>query len=622
MQNPRLEYLRDKAKNLPLDPGVYIMRDAGGKIIYIGKAKALRNRVSSYFRSVDKHHPKVYRMVQNAREFDYIVTGSEFEALVLECSMIKQHQPRYNILLKDDKGYRYIRVTREPFPRISVALQKLGDGADYLGPYTSGFVVKQTVEEVLEAFRLPTCRRKFPQDFRKGRPCLNYHIQRCMGVCTGKIRQGDYQETIAQALEYIKGGSGSTIASLQQKMEEAAEGMEFEKAARYRDRIRGISKLREKQSVVFARVLNQDVLSVVQSGDDSSAVVLKFREQRLVDKEDFSLGEISDLPTARRDFILSYYNRRMDDIPGQISMDGECEDMELVERYLGERRGTRVSLHIPARGEQLRMVKMATANAAENLSQKTHRTAKEVAALDELARLLGMPSPPEYIEAYDISNLGSETVVGGMVVFENGRPQKSAYRTFNIKWVEGTDDYASMREVLYRRLGRYAEEKETGEGFGRLPDLILLDGGKGHVSAVRPLLEQFGLDIPLFGMVKDQKHRTRAIARDGGEIAISASRSAFALVTRIQDEVHRFSVAHMTSKHRKTSFELKITAVPGIGQKRARELYRHFKTHKALKAASVEELTAAPGMNRKAAQALFDCYHGDPPEMGTDPAVE
>ena len=611
MNNDRLDFLRDKVKRLPMDPGVYIMRSAGGKIIYIGKAKALRNRVGSYFRSVDKHEPKVYRMVQSVHDFDYIVTASEFEALVLECSMIKQHKPKYNILLKDDKGYHYIRVSNEPYPRISVALQRLEDDADYIGPFTSGFVVKHTVEEVNNAFALPTCHRRFPEELRRGRPCLNYHIKRCLGVCTGRVKQADYREIIDQALKFIHGGSESTIELLQAEMEQASENMEFEKAAGYRDRIRAIKRLTDKQNVVFARVPNQDVLAIVQNGAESCAVVLKFREQRLVDKEDFYLGELADLPGARSGFLLSYYGGR-GEIPAQISLDGECEDGELVARYLGEKRGTRVALHRPERGEQLRLVKMACANAAQNLAHKVERTGKELAALDELARLLGLAMPPQYIEAYDISNLGSETVAAGMVVFENARPLRSAYKKFNIKTVEGADDYASMREVVYRRLNRYLEEKETGRGFGRLPDLILLDGGKGHVSAIQPLLEQFQLAIPLYGMVKDDKHRTRAIAGDGGEIAINSSRSAFTLVSQIQDEVHRFSIAHMRGRHKKSAFELKITAVPGIGPQRAAALYRHFKTQKALRAASVEELCAAPGMNRAAAARLHAYYHGEP----------
>ena len=609
MQNEKLPYLREKARQLPLEPGVYLMRDAGGNIIYVGKAKALRNRVSSYFRSVDKHEPKVYKMVENVREFSTIVTGSEFEALVLECSLIKQHFPKYNILLKDDKGYHYIRISGEMYPRISAAFHRAGeDGARYIGPYTSSFVVTQTVDEVNKAFMLPTCHRRFPEDCGKGRPCLNYHIKQCMGVCGGRVSQAQYSEIVDNVISFLQGGSEGTILLLTEKMEKAAENMEFEKAAGYRDRIRAIRRISERQNVVFAKVHNMDAIAIVQGGKESCAVVLRFREQRLVDKQDFLLGELSGLSAARSEFLLSYYGGR-EEIPKQVSLDGNIEDRELIERYLSEKAGRKVALHIPFKGEQLKLVQMAAANAAQTLSHIEQRAGREVAALDELARLLGLAHPPGYIEAYDISNLGGETMVGGMVVFENGRPRKDAYKKFNIKTVQGPDDYASMREVLGRRFAHYAEEKDTQTGFGRLPDLILLDGGKGHVAAVEPLLLEMGITVPLFGMVKDDKHRTRAIAHDGGEIAINASKSAFTLVTKIQDEVHRFSITAMKKKHKKSAFELKMTAVPGIGHKRATALLKQFKTQKALLAATPEELSAAPGMNEPSARAVYAFLH-------------
>ena len=609
--NPRLNTLREKTKKLPLEPGVYIMRDSGGKIIYIGKAKLLRNRVSSYFRSVEKHLPKVYKMVQRVQDFDYIVTASEFEALVLECSMIKQHKPKYNILLKDDKGYHYIRIGAAPYPRITAEkMRHAGDGARYLGPYTSSFVVSQTVEEVKKAFLLPDCKRKFPQDIRKGRPCLNYHIKQCMGVCTGRISQKDYAETIEQALHFMTGGSTAVLDDLAARMEQAADAMEFEKAAALRDKIKAIRRIAEQQNVLFTRAVNQDVIGVAKNADNCCVALLKFREQRLADKQDYQFGEISGLAGARHAFLLSYYSPGAE-IPQRISLDGECEDAELVERYLSKLAGHKVALHYPKRGEGLRLVAMACANAAQQLSHKVERTGKELGALDELSRLLRLDQTCTYIEAYDISNMGSDTLLGGMVVFENGRPLKSAYRTFNIKTVAGTDDYGSMREVLSRRLARYFAEKESGEGFGRLPDLILLDGGKGHVNAVAPLLKDAGLSIPLFGMVKDDKHRTRAIAGSGAEISILSSRTAFTLVSKIQEEVHRFSITRMKQRHSKTAFELSLTAVAGIGQKRAGALYRHFKTKAAMLAATPAELAGAPGMSAPAAQALYAFLHSN-----------
>ena len=585
------------------------MRDAGGEIIYIGKAKALRSRVGSYFRALDKHEDKTQRLLFALRDFETIVTSSEFEALVLECSMIKQYQPKYNILLKDDKGYHYIRISPGSFPRVSAEKQLQSDGAKWIGPYTSSFVVGQTVDEVNKAFMLPTCKRKFPEDFGKGRACLNFHIEQCVGLCRGKITQQRYGEIIEQAERFVTQGASGSIELLTDRMESASEALDFEKAAFYRDRIKAIKKLAEHQNVVFAKAEDQDVLAIVQNEKESCAALLKIRGQRLVDKQTFQLREIENLPATRAEFILSYYGQSGVEIPSAILLDGQCEDTQLIERYLREHKGRKVTLHQPSRGEGLRLVKMAAANAAQELAHKIERTGRELAALDELARLLGLGSPPGYIEAYDISNYAGQTIVGGMVVFENGRPLKAAYKKFNIKTLDGPDDYGALREMLSRRFGRYTQEKESGTGFGRLPDLILLDGGSGQLSAAQQALYEVGLDIPMFGMVKDNKHKTRAIAASGGEIAIAASRSAFALVTKIQEEVHRFSLAAMQNRHKKSGFTLRLTQVEGVGEKRAAALLKHFKTQKALSSASVEELAAAPGMNIKVAGAVFEFLH-------------
>lgn len=610
INNPRIPDLLAKAHKLPLLPGIYIMKNKAGEIIYIGKAKALRNRVSSYFRSVDKHLPKVYKMVGNVQDFDYIVCDSEFEALVLECSMIKMHTPKYNILLKDDKGYSYIKIAPKRFGRIRAVLSN--DHADpearYIGPYLSHYVVRETVDEANRVFMLPTCNCKFPQDFRKKRPCLNFHIKRCMGVCQGKISETQYEEILSQALAYIKDGSTQSVEILTKRMHEYAENMQFEKAAQLRDRIKAISKILESQKVVQASSEDQDIIALQRSNNDTCAVVIKFRGQRLVDKQDFFLGEVDDLESARLEFLLRYYTTR-DDIPKRIQLDGEIEDVQIVSQLLSEQAGRKVQLGIPKRGEQLRLVEMARTNAAEKLSQKTKHTGKEVAVLDELARLLGLEKPPVRIESYDISNIGSETVVAGMVVFENGRPLRKCYRKFNIKTVAKTDDYASMSEVIQRRFERYLDDEKEDEAFDTLPDLILLDGGKGHVGTIAPLLAKMGIDVPVFGMVKDDKHRTRAIAKTGGEIAISSHRSAFTLVSTIQDEVHRFSISFSRAKHQKSAFALSLTQCEGIGKTRAAEIYKHFKTVKAIRAASVEELAQVKGVNRPAAEKLYDFLH-------------
>ncbi|WP_074026300.1 excinuclease ABC subunit UvrC [Merdimmobilis hominis] len=608
MTDEILARLKKRVKNLPMQPGVYIMKDKSGNIIYIGKAKSLKNRVSSYFRSIDKHLPKVYQMVQHVDDFEYIVTDSEFEALVLECSLIKYHTPKYNILLKDDKGYTYIKITNEEYPRIESAKQRLDDGATYIGPYISGFVVKQTVDEANRVFALPSCSRKFPQEFGKGRPCLNFHMRRCMGLCQGKISKEEYAETLSQAMDFIKGGGNATLKILEKKMEEAAENLEFEKAAHYRDRIKAIQKINEQQKVVYAKAVNQDVHAFVQGSGDTCAVVLKFREERLVDKQDFFLGEVDSLPEARSEFLVRYYSGNSD-IPPLIEIDDQYEDPELVEEYIAQQAGKKVTLHIPQRGEQHKLVQMAITNAAQQISHLTEQSGRDVAALAELAKLLGLKKPPRYIEAYDISNIGSDTVVAGMVVFEGGKPLKSAYKRFSIKTVNGIDDYGSMREVITRRMKRYEEEKESGVSFGRLPDLILLDGGKGHVSAVAPVLAQFGVEIPLFGMVKDDRHRTRAIALDGGEIAIGSQRGAFTLISTIQEEVHRFAISYSRQKHQKAGLELALTTVEGIGPTRAKALFQYFKTKKAMTEATVEQLCQVKGISRQKAQAVYEYLH-------------
>ena len=457
MENNRLDYLRQKVLQLPFSPGVYIMKDKSGEIIYIGKAKALKNRVSSYFRSIDKHTEKVYRMVMHVHDFDYIVTDSEFEALVLECSLIKRHCPKYNILLKDDKGYHYIRIETGEFGKIQWVKQKLSDGADYLGPYTSSYAVRNAVEEANKVFMLPTCSRRFPQDIGKGRPCLNFHIKQCIAPCRGRITPAQYEEIKEEAIRFLKKGSQSTVTQLTAQMNEAAEALDFEKAARYRDRIRSIQKITQHQKVINSKLKEQDVIAVAQNGKKACIVLFKFREGRLVDKKDFMIGEIESLESARSAFLSRYYMNESD-IPRQIMIDGEYEDAELILQYIREKAGRKVYITVPQRGEQHKLTEMAKTNAAEMLSLGSARTGKELSALDELARLLGLKEPPAYIEAYDISNIGSSVIVSGMVVFEDARPLKSNYRKFNIKSLSQPDDYSAMRETIQRRIARYLDE--------------------------------------------------------------------------------------------------------------------------------------------------------------------
>ena len=602
--NPRLPYLREKTSKLTLSPGVYIMRNKENAIIYIGKAKNLRNRVTSYFRENPDHTPKVAAMVSHVFDYDFIVTDSEYEALVLECSLIKQHKPRYNIMLKDDKGYHYIRISDEEYPRITNEKNKLQPGR-YLGPYTSGFVTKEAVNEANRVFMLPTCRRKFPQDIGRGRPCLNYHIKQCMGVCRGKVKHEDYLEAIEQAIDFIKSGSAGSVERMEQEMNEAAERLDFEKAAILRDRINAVKKASEKQKIMNSGVDSADVIGAAEIYNGIYISVLMYREDRLFDKAVFEIEKSSEDVLGQ--FMEQYYHGKAD-IPHTVILERLPEEAELITELLTKQSGRKVKLHVPQKGRQLELLRLAKNNSAEYAALQNDRTGKEVIALEELGKSLGLTKPPRYIEAYDISNLSSESMVAGMVVFEDGRPLKKAYKKFTVKEQEFQNDYGSMREVLRRRL-MHIVEQEGDEYFKRTPDLILLDGGKGHVNAVAPLMRELGLDIPLFGMVKDNKHRTRAIATGGGEIQINGLRSAFSLVTQIQDEVHRYSVKFMHSKHKKKTYSSELLTVKGIGEKKAAKLMLKYKTRANLLQASPQDLAVTAGVSLEIAQELWRVLH-------------
>ncbi len=605
--NPKMKELREKAMKLPLEPGVYIMHNSKHEIIYIGKAKALKNRVSQYFGSQNNHTEKVRRMVDNVDYFEYIITDSEFEALVLEASLIKQHKPRYNILLKDDKGYSYIKISKEPYPRITEA-KKPDDSGEFIGPYTSSYYVKNAVDQAVKIFRLPTCGRKFPDDFGKGRPCLNFHIKQCCGLCRGKISEKEYNETIAEAAAFLKKGTSISVKELEREMNEAAENLEFERAAKLRDRITAVKRMSDKQKVVAAKVREQDVISLFTDGADGCFQVFRFDEGKLYDRETFVFKDIGDEDTAFSEFIVQYYSTA-DKIPPCVTVDREPEDKEALERFLSERSGKKAEIFMPQRGERLALVNMCRSNAAEVLAQRKNSQGRQYAVLKELGELLGLDKIPMYIESYDISNLAGTENVAGMVVFEGGKPLKSAYRKFKIKSFEGQDDFASMNEVLTRRFEEYEKLKDTGEGFGRLPDLILLDGGKGQISAVRPVLAAMNINVPLFGMVKDDKHRTRAITDGVGEIELKSIRSAFKFVTEIQDEVHRFAIGYHHQRRSSAAFKSSLTDIEGIGTTRAKNLLKHFGSIKNIKEAELEELENAPGMTKNAARAVFSYFH-------------
>lgn len=610
--NPKIKELRKKAMQLPLTPGVYLMKNSSSEIIYVGKAKALKNRVSQYFGSEHNHTVKVRKMVENVDDFDVILTDSEFEALVLECSLIKQHSPKYNILLKDDKGYSYIKVTPGKWRNIYAVLQREDDGAKYIGPYMSSFAARNTVDEAKKIFRLPQCNKVFPRDFGKSRPCLNFFIDQCSGVCSGKVPFSQYNEAVEDALAFIKEGGTAALADLQKRMEDAAENLEFEKAARLRDRIAAIKRLGGKQKVMSADVREQDVFALVTGAASSGKAclsVLRFADGRLYDSENFITDVPEDTAETLAELIRSFYMIR-DFVPRRVSVDGEVADSELLERWLSERKGKKVIISHSTAGEQKKLFEMCRSNAAQYLTPLTGTAGRKTAALDELAGMLGLPAAPEFIESYDISHTAGSDNVAGMIVFRNGESYRRGYRRFMIKGFTGQDDYASMAEVLDRRFTRYEEEKESGEGFGRLPDLILLDGGKGQVSAVEPILKKHGLEnIPLFGMVKDGSHRTRAIAKSGGEIAFTSKRRAFTLVAEIQEEVHRFAVTYHRQKHKASALSSTLTDIPGVGPSRAKALLRHFKTVTAIKNASVDELKNVSGISDSMAQTIYDALH-------------
>lgn len=599
----KLAELKAKANKLPLTAGVYIMKNRQGEIIYIGKAKALKNRVTQYFGSGNQHTEKVRRMVASVEDFEYILCSSEFEALILENSLIKQNQPKYNILLKDDKGYSYIKITNDKWRKIETARQTDKTG-EFIGPFNSWYVVKQTVDEARKIFKIPDCNRNFDT---VSKPCLNYHIGICDAPCKGKIKLADYLENINAAVEFIKSGDSESISieSLEEKMQTAAEELRFEEAARLRDRINAIKKIREKQRVVSISYKMQDVIATAFLGETACVEVLIFRNYRLSDKKHFFLEGFTDRETLYGEFLQQYYSTAAH-IPSRILLDTQPESFEALEQWLTEKADKKVSLINPKQGEQYKLLQMCLNNAAEILSEKTERTGKEMSALNELRDLLGLDSTPRYIESYDISNTAGSDNVAGMIVFKDARPFKPAYKRFKIKGFIGQDDYRSMAEVLDRRFTEY--KKGEDEGFSTLPDLILLDGAKGQISAVLPILEKHGINVPIFGMVKDSKHRTRAIATTGGDIAIKSNRRAFTLVTNIQDEVHRFAISYHKSLQSKNLLKSELLNIPNIGQKRASALLKHFGSMKKLRSADKEQLTAVRGITPEIADEIINYF--------------
>ena len=609
--------LKEKAHALPLKPGVYIMQDAKNVVIYVGKAKALKNRVSQYFANLASHTEKTRAMVSQIDHFDVIVADSEFEALVLENSLIKRHQPRYNILLKDDKGYPYIRLTvKEEYPRFSLANKAAEDGARYFGPYGSRGNTQNIIDALRVALRLPSCNKKFPRDIGKERPCLNYHMGQCDGYCRKDMDQSRYREAIDQAVRLLEGKFQEVGDELKAEMELAAEELRFEKAAELRDRYKAIELLGKRQKVVAGSLADTDVVGFHKGEATKSCfVVLHFVEGELAAKDwdliDTPLEEeTADILSA---LVRQYYGGR-GNLPRQILLPCELEDEVPLMRMLSEDAGRKVELVTPQRGAKMDLIRLANKNAVEEVERWTTREERQSKLMELLGKMLDLEAPPRRIESYDISNQGADDIVASMVVYVNARPLKRDYRHFKLKDMDGPDDYASMEQVLTRRFKRYLEGDEK---FADKPDLLLIDGGVNHANVAVKVLETLGLSIPIFGMVKDDRHRTRALVTpEGREIGIQGNQAIFSLIGQIQEETHRFAIEfHRQQQNQRVKGSV-LDKIPGVGEKRRTELLKHFKSVKNIKAATLEELEAAVPKNT--AKAVYDYFRGAQEQPGPE----
>ena len=590
--------LREKANDLPLQPGVYLMMDKTGKVIYVGKAKKLKNRVSQYFQDSAAHSVKTRQMVSQVDHFDTIFVTSEFEALVLENSLIKRHMPRYNILLKDDKGYPLVRLSRGRYPKFTLVNRPANDGAKYFGPFGGRYETRQAVDAVCQALRLPTCRRQFPRDIGAERPCLNFHMGRCDGFCRPEMPEAEYDRRMEQAAQLLEGRSKQLLRDMTAEMEAEAEALRFEQAAQLRDRIQAISALSKKQTVIAGLCADTDVWGVFRGAGKSGYAVLHMENGDLVGREtelltapmEESAAELLAAVTAQ------YYLPRAI-LPHEILLCVDTVDCEELSEALTQRAGHKVWVHVPQRGEKSTLADMAVRNAQEEVRRATTAEEKTAYTLEALQKMLNLPQPPRRMESFDISNTGASDIVASMVVYQGAKPLKSAYRRFQIKELTGghPDDYGSMREVLRRRLQRAADEDEK---FLPLPDVFLIDGGVTHADAVREVAEQFDCTVPIFGMVKDDRHRTRALVTpEGREIGIVNDQAVFSLIGQIQEETHRFAITYHHQHHTKSAMRSALDGVPGLGPKRQAELRKHFGTVKAIREADETALAAVLPQN-------------------------
>ena len=600
--------LKEKAHALPLKPGVYIMQDKRNVVIYVGKAKALKNRVSQYFADLASHTEKTRAMVSQIDHFDVIVADSEFEALVLESSLIKRHQPHYNILLKDDKGYPYIRLTvSEDYPRFSLANKAADDGARYFGPYGSRSSTQDIIDALRSALKLPSCNRKFPRDIGRERPCLNYHMGLCDGYCRFGMPQERYRDAIDQAIRLLEGQFKEVGEELQAEMEQAAEELRFEKAAELRDRYRAIELLGKRQKVMTGSLADTDVVGFHRGTAKSCFVVLHYVDGELAAK-DWDLMETpmeEEIADAVSALVRQYYGER-NQLPRQILLPCEIEDEAPLARLLSENAGRRVNLVTPQRGAKMDLIRLANKNAEEEVVRWTTKEERTSKLLELLAKMLRLDRPPMRMESYDISNQGADDIGASMVVYQNARPLKRDYRRFKLRDMDAPDDYASMEQVLTRRFRRYLDGDEK---FRDLPDLLLIDGGENHARVAVKVLETLGLSIPVFGMVKDDRHRTRALVTpEGREIGIQANQAVFSLIGQIQEETHRFAIEfHRQQQNQRVKGSV-LDKIPGVGEKRRADLLKHFKSVKNIKAVTLEELEAA--VPRNTAKAVYDYFRG------------
>ncbi len=615
----------EELKKLPAKPGVYIMHDGNDAIIYVGKAINLHNRVRSYFRKNIGRGPQIDKMVTQIARFEYIITDSELEALVLENNLIKEYSPRYNTMLKDDKTYPYIKVTLgDAYPRVMLSREMKKDKSRYFGPFTSAAAVKDTIDLINKLYMLRTCNKNLPKEAGKDRPCLNYHIKQCMAPCQGSISQEEYREEVGHALDFLSGNFSPVLKELERKIKEASDNMEFEEAIKYRDLFNSVKKIAQKQKITDSDGEDKDIIALALDENDAVVQVFFIRDGKLIGREHFYMTHVSgnEKKQVLLDFVKQFY-AGTPFIPRELMIQEEIEDTEVLEKWLSARKGSRVYIRVPKKGSKEKLVELAAKNAALVLSQDREKIKREegrtIGAVKEIAALIGVEGIHR-MEAYDISNISGFANVGSMVVYEKGKPKRSDYRKFKIKTVSGPDDYACMKEVLTRRFVHGMEEreemalKEMEKEFGsftKFPDLILMDGGKGQVNIALEVLQELQIDIPVCGMVKDDNHRTRGLYYRNQEIPIDRSSEGFKLITRVQDEAHRFAIEYHRSLRGKTQVKSVLDDIPGVGPARRKALMRHFKSIEEMKEADVEKLMEVPEIPEHIAEGIYRFFHSD-----------